>query len=232
MHTRVARLLQQSGHGYLSRTSKSMSSPLSSALENHLQQYDSSSDVDYDSASDASGRGRGLSRIHPERQRSVDNLTSQEPSFWSLVFTETSPGRSAFNIKVTFRHSGVCKMYECASFRCLRLCRSPCLKYVCTCLVGARPCSCVHRFEGASLDPVVEPGSFRRPSLTPVIRPPYLLPLGRGQVVATATPDHRTVHPRVWGPSGKLFGPAHATCCTSSWVSLCVLRASSVARPA
>lgn len=97
-----------------------MSTPLNSALENHLQQYDSSSDVDYDSASDASGRGTGLSYNHPERQhRSVDNLTSQEPSFWSLVFTETSPGRGASTTKVRFERLCVCEIYVFVSVRCL-----------------------------------------------------------------------------------------------------------------
>ena len=92
-----------------------MPSALSSALENHLQQYGSSSDVDYDSASDASERGRGLNH-HPERQRrSVDNLTSQEPSFWNLVFTETSPGRGTPTIKVCFGRSEMCKYNVCVS---------------------------------------------------------------------------------------------------------------------
>lgn len=91
----------------LSRTSKSMSSPLSSALENHLQQFGSSSDVDCDSASDASERERGLGRNQSQRQRrSVGNLTSEELSFWGLVFAETSPGRGASTVKVCCRRSG------------------------------------------------------------------------------------------------------------------------------
>lgn len=67
-----------------------------SALDDHLQRYRFGSDAGIESSSDASESGRTAGNYAGNHRRSVDNVaSSEEPSFLSLVFADTSPSRGS-----------------------------------------------------------------------------------------------------------------------------------------